>query len=95
MCIYNSKYGETLENKYKRKEEELGTPHWMCGDEDETGKERIMKKVEAFFLVLAEFAAGRAFLCSDRSSGKLRESGSVELRRAHRGIDDFGFRSYG
>lgn len=51
MCIYNSKYGETLENVYKRKEEELGTPHWMCGDE--TGKERIMKKVQAFFLVLA------------------------------------------
>lgn len=49
MCIYNSKYGETLENVYKRKEEELGTPHWMCGDEDETGKERIMKKVQAFF----------------------------------------------
>lgn len=51
MCIYNSKYGETLENVYKRKEEELGTPHWMC--RDETGKERIMKKVQAFFLVLA------------------------------------------
>lgn len=28
VYIYNSKYGETLENVYKRKEEELGTPHW-------------------------------------------------------------------
>ena len=26
VYIYNSKYGETLENVYKRKEEELGTP---------------------------------------------------------------------
>lgn len=51
MHIYNAKYGETLENVYKRKEEKLGTPHWMC--RDETGKERIMKKVQAFFLVLA------------------------------------------
>ena len=52
-----------------------------------------MKKVQAFFLVLA--LSLLLVVPSDRSSGKLRESGSVELRRAHRGIDDFGFRSYG